>query len=55
MTAKAQTAKPALQEPAPEQLPQAGGSYLRQPDGALLPAPATPTPAPADTNPTEQE
>lgn len=47
-TATDKTTAPA---PAPvaEQLPQAGGSYTRQPDGSLLPAAATPT----DT--TEQE
>lgn len=37
--------QPAASDPpgAPEPLPQAGGSYTRQPDGSLLPTPAVPT------------
>lgn len=33
---------------APEPLPQAGGSYTRQPDGSLLPTQPTPLITPAN-------
>ena len=43
-----------LTPPAAEQDPQAGGSYIRQPDGTLVPAVLPPTPAPAPaTDPQE--
>lgn len=40
------TTTPPAPAPVAEQLPQAGGSYTRQPDGSLLPAAATPTDTP---------
>lgn len=33
---------PAVPAQQPEQLPQAGGSYIRQPDGTLVPVPSHP-------------
>lgn len=38
--------KPAGPQPNPDELPQAGGSYTRQPDGSLTP---TQHAAPTDT------
>lgn len=38
------TPEPRTAKPNPDALPQAGGSYTRQPDGTLRPAAPTETP-----------
>ena len=51
--ATAKTAPTPHTKPAqPEVLPQAGGSYIRQPDGSLIPAPPA-EPATTTTDPQE--
>lgn len=46
------SAKDTTETPAAEVLPQSGGSYIRQPDGSLIPAPPA-EPATTTTDPQE--
>lgn len=46
MSTADKTAPPPAPAPVDEPLPQAGGSYIRQPDGSLLPVQAQPTDTP---------